>query len=270
MTIALCATCGTSFAAASAPPPACPICRDERQYVRAGGQRWTTRAELAQDHQNAWRQLEPDLFELHTVPAFAIGQRAFLVRTPKGNVLWDCIALLDDATATLIEALGGIAAIAISHPHYYTTMPDWAARFDAPVHLHARDREWVMRQDDRLVFWDEDARTIGDGLTLLRLGGHFPGGTVLHWQAGAGGKGALLAGDIVQVGADRASVSFLWSYPNRMPLSGRSVARIAAALEGRAFERVYGAFGLHVPGAGAAVVRRSALRYRALLDQEQP
>lgn len=267
MPIQICVTCGTSFPDTPAPPTRCPICDDERQYVPAAGQSWTTREALALGHSNAWRQLEPDLFELRTFPAFGIGQRAFLVRTPHGNVLWDCLALLDAATLTLIRALGGLSAIAISHPHYYTSMQDWAAAFDVPVYLHARDREWVQRPDARLVFWEEDERTILPGLDLVRLGGHFPGGTVLHRQSG---DGALFVGDILQVAADRRTVSFLWSYPNWLPLSGQTVARMAGRLEGRRFERVYGAFGLHVEADGETVVRCSAERYLALLKSEQP
>lgn len=268
--IHICVACGTSFAEASRPPGRCPICDDERQYVPERGQRWTTRAELAEGHGNAWRQPEPDLLELRTTPTFAIGQRAFLIRTPAGNVLWDCLSLIDDATRTLIEALGGLAVIAISHPHYYTAMQDWAACFDAPVLLHERDRRWVMRPDDRLRFWSGDRREVVAGLTLLRLGGHFPGGAVLHWTAGADGRGAVFAGDILQVGADRTSVSFQWSYPNRMPLSGPTVARIAASLAPWRFARIYGAFGLHVLREGDVVVGRSAARYQELLGQDQP
>ena len=270
MPIHICVTCGTSFPEASEPPGRCPSCDDERQYVPEIGQKWTTPGALASGHSNAWRQIEPDLFELRTYPAFGIGQRAFLIRTPNGNILWDCIALIDEATFALVKSLGGLAGIAISHPHYYTTMQDWASAFGVPVHLHARDREWVMRPDERLAFWDEDEKELLPGLTLLRLGGHFPGGTVLHWKAGAEGLGALMAGDIVQVGSDRKSVSFLWSYPNRLPLSGASVGRIAARLADRPFERVYGAFGLHVGQEGHAVVQRSAERYQDLLRGEQP
>ncbi|MDO9060311.1 MAG: MBL fold metallo-hydrolase, partial [Bradyrhizobium sp.] len=232
MPVHICSACGTSYPDASEPPRHCPICDDERQFVPPGGQAWTTPERLGRGHVNAWRQLEPDLFEIHTHPQFAINQRALLLRTADGNILWDCIALLDDATETLIRALGGLRAIAISHPHYYTCMQDWARRFDCPIHLHAADAEWVMRPDPAVRHWNGETMEIADGVTLLRLGGHFAGGTVLHWAAGAGGRGAVLSGDIVQVAADLNRVSFLWSYPNMMPLSGTTVRRIADTLAG--------------------------------------
>jgi len=269
MAIHICRTCGTSYPEAPTPPERCPICDEERQYVPRTGQAWTTPDALAASHANAWSQLEPELFELQTYPKFGIGQRALLLRTPGGNILWDCIALIDDATAAIVRAMGGLRAIAVSHPHYYTRMQDWAQTFDAPIYVHARDAAWVMRDDPHLVSWEEDQREIGPGVTLLRLGGHFPGGTVLHWAAGGEARGALLSGDILQVAADTHHVSFLWSYPNWMPLSGRTVQRIAATLAGWRFERIYGAFGLHVTKNGNAVVQRSADRYVALLAREQ-
>lgn len=270
MPIHLCEACGTSFPDSQTPADTCPICEDERQFVPASGQSWTTTEKLSATHSNLWKRHEQDLFEIRTQPRFGIGQRAFLIRTPKGNILWDCIALLDPATEEIIRGLGGIDAIAISHPHYYTTMQEWARAFDAPVHLHALDREWVMRPDERLSFWGSDSNTIGDGLTLLRLGGHFPGGTVLHWRDGAEGSGALLSGDIVQVAADQARVSFMWSYPNMLPLAASTVRRIGEMLEPWDFDRIYGAFDRRtVLSGGKQAVRRSVLRYVELIEGEQ-
>jgi hypothetical protein len=271
MPIQICSTCGTSYPDTSAPPSHCLICDDERQFVPAGGKAWTTPQRLAGGHVNAWRRLETDLFEIHTNPGFGIGQRALLLRTPEGNILWDCIALLDDATAALIRALGGLRAIAISHPHYYTCMQDWARSFDCPVHLHAADANWIMRPDPAIRHWDGETLEIVQGVTLLRLGGHFPGGSVLHWADGAGGRGALLSGDIVQVAADLSRVSFLWSYPNMLPLSAATVRRIADTLAPWEFERIYGAFpGRQVTAGGARAVARSAARYIELLEGSQP
>jgi len=264
----LCATCGTQYPESDVPPASCPICEDERQWVPVAGQRWTTLTDLRRTHKNLVHRIEPGLYGIGTVPEFAIGQRALLVRTPAGNVLWDCIALLDDATADVIRAFGGLAAIAISHPHYYTTMVEWGRAFDAPVLVHADDREWVMRPDPVIEHWSGETRALLPGLTLIRCGGHFAGGAVLHWAGGAHGRGALLSGDIIQVVPDRTHVSFMWSYPNLVPLAPAEVRRVAGAVAPYAFDRIYGAWwDRHVERDAAAVVRRSAERYLRALGE---
>lgn len=270
MAIWVCCACGTSYPNSVPPPQRCTICEDERQFVPPTGQAWVTPEQLAKAHVNAWRCLETDLFEIRSVPSFAIGQRALLVRTPTGNVLWDCLSLLDDATKAIINAMGGLKAIAISHPHYYTSMQDWAQAFDAPVHLHGRDRDWVMRDSPDLRFWDGGRCELAPGLELIRLGGHFPGGTVLHWAAGAGGAGALLSGDIVQVAPGNDRVSFMWSYPNMLPLSADTVAAMSEALERVSFDRIYGAFaGRQVEAGAKRILQTSVRRYVSLLGREQ-
>ncbi len=263
MTIFLCNACGTSYPDGTDPPAECRICTDERQYVPAAGQSWTTREVLAGQHRNAWRQHQEGMLSLQSQPHFAIGQRAFLLRTPAGNVLWDCIALLDEATEALVRALGGIAAIAISHPHYYTTMQDWAEAFKAPIHLHAADRAWVVRPHPSIRFWEGEAHEILPGVTLICAGGHFPGGTVLHW---AEGTGTLLAGDVLQVTPGGHRVSFMWSYPNMMPLPAAAIRQIEERLRPWRYERIFGAFpGQDVLADGPAIVARSAQRYVELI-----
>src|SRR5271165_1256319 len=105
MDASICITCGTQFAEAAAPPPRCPVCEDERQYVLHTGQAWTTLPAMRQRHANAFRY-QAELLGIGTTPAFAIGQRALLLRTPAGNVLWDCISLIDRATVELLNGLG--------------------------------------------------------------------------------------------------------------------------------------------------------------------
>jgi hypothetical protein len=269
----ICVTCGTQFAASERAPGNCPICDDERQYVPPFGQQWTTLSALRRAHRNAVRRLEPGLLGIGTEPAFAIGQRALLVQTPAGNVLWDCVALLDDATIDVVRALGGITAVAISHPHFYTTMVEWARAFGATVHLHAADREWVMRNDPAIHFWDGETQALPGGLTLVRCGGHFEGGTVLHWPTGAGGRGALLTGDIVQVVADRHHVSFMRSYPNLIPLGASDIERIVRAIEPYKYDRIYGAWWDRcITSDGKGAVARSAARYLAAIgaDAKEP
>jgi glyoxylase-like metal-dependent hydrolase (beta-lactamase superfamily II) len=263
----MCETCGTQYAPSDQPPAHCAICEDDRQYIGWKGQRWTTLAHLAQDHHNRVQAEEPGLIGIGTEPAFAIGQRALLVQTPEGNVLWDCISLLDAETIDAVRALGGIRAIAISHPHDYASMVSWSQAFDAAIYLHAADRQWVMQPDPAIVFWAGEKQRLWGDLTLIRCGGHFPGGTVLHWPAGAEGRGALLTGDILMVASDRRYVSFMYSFPNYIPLSAAAVNRVVEAVEPWAFDRIHGAWWDRVVAADAkAAVARSAQRYVAAIQ----
>jgi glyoxylase-like metal-dependent hydrolase (beta-lactamase superfamily II) len=258
----ICMTCGTQYPPADTPPESCPICVDERQFVPEAGQRWTTLEAMRYLHLNAWRRYEPDLYGVGTTPQFAIGQRALLARAKQGNVLWDCISLIDDATVGIVKALGGIAAIAISHPHFYSSMVEWAHAFDVPIFLHEADRQHVMRPDAAVRFWSGATHTLLEGVTLINLPGHFDGATVLHWEAGAGGRGSLLASDMLFVAADRKHVSLMRSYPNLIPQSARTVRAAAGTLQPYAFDRVYGIFwDRFIDSGGKAAVERSIERY---------
>jgi hypothetical protein len=263
----ICRTCGTQFPPSEQPPESCPICNDERQYVGYNGQEWTTLAQMHEDgYRNEFREHEPGLIGIGTTPSFAIGERALLVQSQHGNVLWDCMSLIDDETVQGVQRLGGLTAIAISHPHYYSTMVEWAERFDIHVFLHEADRQWVMRPSERIRFWSGGTYPLSDDMLLIRLGGHFAGGTVLHWKRGAEGRGVLLSGDIIQVVADRRWVSFMYSYPNLIPLPASEVQRIKNTIAPCHFERLYGAwFERTVAHDAHEAVLRSADRYiRAL------
>jgi hypothetical protein len=262
----ICTTCGTQYPESAEPPAQCTICEEERQYVPMSGQSWIAPERLAARNANSFRQQEPGLIGIGTVPKFAIGQRAILVCTPAGNILWDCISLLDDATIAMIKGLGGLKGIAISHPHFYTTMVDWSRAFDCPVHLHAADRKWVMRPDPVIKFWDGNTLKLLPGVTLIRGGGHFPGGTMLHWAQGAGGRGALLSSDIATVTPDRKFLSFMRSYPNLIPLSAREVEGIAASVAPFAFDAIYGHFSDRIITKEAKqVFSKSVARYLAAI-----
>lgn len=265
----LCVTCGTQFPPADQPPEGCPICEDERQYVGLQGQQWITLEQLRRTHRNTLYQEGEGIWGITTSPAFGIGQRALLVRTEKGNILWDCVSLIDADTVALIQALGGIFAIAISHPHYYTSMVEWSRAFGGvPVYLHEDDREWVQRADGSITFWHGDTYSLADGLTLIRVGGHFAGFQVLHSARAENGLGALFTGDQPQVCPDRRYVSFMYSYPNFVPLDAGSVRRIVAALEPFSFAKLYGAWPKFVVQSDAKeAVRRSAERYLRAIEQ---
>jgi hypothetical protein len=251
------------------PPVVCAVCADERQYVPASGQSWTTLDTLRKGYSNKFRRLADGLTTIETTPAFGIGQRAMLAQTPAGNVLWDCIALVDDATIDFLKGAGGVAAMAISHPHYYTTMVEWSrALGGVPIHLHAADREWVLRPDSAVEFWEGDTKSIGPALTLIRLGGHFAGGTVLHWADWSGGRGVILSGDVLQV-VPSGHVSFMWSFPNLIPLSAAKVSHIAKTLEPFAYDAIYGAFSGRgqIDTGGKQVLASSVARYIARISE---
>jgi hypothetical protein len=238
----ICVTCGTQYPPAETPPARCPICDDERQYVPPTGQGWTTQEKLALSHYNGWHEYAPGILGIATQPRFAIGQRAVLLRTAHGNVLWDCISMLDDATVTLIKALGGVNAMAISHPHFYTTMAEWSRAFNVPVHVHADDREWIQRHDSGVTPWKGETLQLVPDVTVIRGGGHFSGSCMLHWAGGAGGRGIVCSSDTAYVAADRRHVTFMRSYPNLVPLPAERVKAIAAALAPFEFDMMFGNF----------------------------
>jgi hypothetical protein len=264
----ICVTCGVQY---SGPRPDCPICLDERQYVGWDGQQWTTLARLqAAGHRGRLAKEGPGVIGVGADPPTAIGQRALLLRAPGGNVLWDMITFLDADLIAGVRELGGVSAIAVSHPHFYGSMIEWAHAFGAPVYIHRKDRDWVARPDDTVVFWDGDTCDIGDGLTLINAGVHFDGGQVLYWAGAENGAGALFSGDIFTVVQDRRWVSFMYSYPNLIPERPSSIRRALALIEPFRFERVYGAWWQRVVAAdGAAAVRRSAERYLRFANDDQ-
>lgn len=259
----ICITCGTQYPESDSPPAHCLICEDERQYVGMNGQQWTTLEELRSRHRNLIKVEEPNLIGIGAEPGFAIGQRALLILSPDGNVLWDCLAVIDEEMVKAVKDMGGVSAITISHPHFYSAMVEWSRAFDdAPIHLHGADREWVMRPDPAIRFWDGEILQIQEGITLMHCGGHFPGSTVLHWQAGAEGRGVLLAGDTINVVMDRRYVSFMYSFPNLVPLPAAAVRTIVKCVDSFAYDRLYSAwFDKVVLNGAKESVARSAERY---------
>ena len=66
---------------------------------------------MQRTHRNSLKFKEPGLIGVGVEPHFAIGQQALFLRTPKANVLWDCLPVLDGAVVEAVKALGGISAI---------------------------------------------------------------------------------------------------------------------------------------------------------------
>lgn len=255
MPLSICQTCGTQYPDS---PVHCLVCEDERQYVGANGQTWTTHEALQATHTLRLAD-ESGLLGIGVAPGFAINQRALHVPTDAGNILWECLSLVTSEAIDTLKARGGVDMIAISHPHFYSSMLEWSeALGNVPILLHEADREWVRRPSPNIRFWRGDSHRLSDGVTLIRSGGHFPGSTVLHWKGGPHPGGALLAGDTPLVVNDRRHVSFMRSYPNFTPMSPEEVRGMQARLSGYAFEDVYGyTWGRNIIGGGRAAVDAS-------------
>lgn len=243
------------------PPRRCEICEDERQYVPAGGQRWTTQTELAAEgHRCEVTELEENLYAVTACPNVGIGQRGLLVRTGSGNLLWEPPGFLDQDAVDQVRALGGIAAISASHPHLVGASIQWSHAFgQIPVLVHEADQRWIRRPDPVIRLWPTTHELL-PGLTLAHCGGHFRGSALAHWAAGAERKGALLTGDTIGVGADRKSVNAMRSYVNNIPLPEVAIRRIMAAVDPYRFDRMYDAWGT-LDGAAKPAVEFSLQRY---------
>jgi hypothetical protein len=167
------------------------------------------------------------------------------LQTAHGNILWDIVTLLDDEavekvsiylsislqiTCDLslmlfclqIREAGGITAIVISHPHYYTTYVEWATVFKCPVYFSPEDETWINRTDitsiDRRML-NQTRETILPGITAIKCGGHFPGSLLLHWNV----KGGVLflADSIVTVPVGQQTSAVLQSVPLSFPKFAR-------------------------------------------------
>ncbi len=262
MTVWVCATCANHYPESEAPPRRCLICDDERQWVPAEGQRWSSLPELARaGHRCQLRELEPGLHGLGVTPSLGIGQRGLLLRLGGGNVLFDVPGFLDRGATDFVRRRGGLVAVTASHPHFYGAMVEWAHAFDAPLLVPEVDLAWVTRPDPAVRPW-RGRQELAPGVTLVQCGGHFEGSSVLHWAAGAGGRGALFTGDTMLVTPGRDRVTFIRSAPNRLPLPRSLVEGILASLAGLAYDRIYGGWWEAVIAEGAAeVVERSSRRY---------
>ncbi|WP_342364250.1 MBL fold metallo-hydrolase [Terrarubrum flagellatum] len=266
----ICVQCGTQYPDSASPPQSCPVCVDQRQYVRWAGQAWTTLEELQRTHKVRW-EMDDGVIGIGVEPHFGIGQRALLHQSSHGNILWDCVSLVTNDLVARIKALGGVSAIAISHPHYYTTMNEWSEALGAPIYIHEAERSWVRRPSSSITFWSGETLALNPDATLIRCGGHYDGAQVMHVKSGAGGAGAVYSGDVIQVMIDRAWVSFMWSFPNYVPLGPKAIRKIEEAMAPFAFERIHGAFwNRNVTSGGKQALARSIARYLAAIRDEYP
>ena len=258
----ICTTCGVQYEASAQPPLLCPICDDDRQYVGLAGQTWTTMAELNRKHKNIVEKIKEGVYAIYTTPVFGINQRAHLIKTPGGNILWDCITNLDPTTIEIIQNLGGIKAIAVSHPHYNSTIVEWGNAFNAKIYIHSNDEAWLGRRSPNIELWTGVNKELWDGIQLICCGGHFPGSSVLFVPSG---KGSIFCGDTIQVAPNLKTVSFMYSYPNMIPLNEKAIHQIHESVKDLDYDALFGAFGLYIRQNARQSVSYSIERYLQIL-----
>jgi glyoxylase-like metal-dependent hydrolase (beta-lactamase superfamily II) len=256
----ICSTCGTHYPQASA-PETCVICLDDRQWVPQAGQSWTRPVDLLRTSSVKLNRLQDRLYEFEINPTFAIGQRAVLVLSDQGNVLWDCIPLLDEMTIEFIRSKGGLKAIAFSHPHFYSNMNEWAETFDCPIYIHENDAEHMVYKGDHIQLWSGDEMKLWDGMKIMLIGGHFAGSSILHVPF-LSKEGTIICGDTLFLSPDRKHFSAVYSSPNRIPLPLAEMRRIEKRLGGIPFDSFYGYIRTQNLNVDVKeVLRKSFLRY---------
>lgn len=257
----ICTACGTQYQKPLERKAVCTICLDDRQAVPEKGQSWTNLQELSYDYSVIIKKLNDNLYELKMVPSFAIGQRALLVITPGGNILWDCIALINEPTIEFIKSKGGIKAIAFSHPHYYTTMNEWAEIFNCPIYIHEKDEQWIFNKADKLSLWRGEEKELSDGMRLINIGGHFPGSSILHIPF-LSKEGTILCGDTFYISPSKKHAAVMYSYPNRIPLPIQEVQRIKKQMLNIQFDTVHGFYDYqNIYGDAKQIIEHSLDKY---------
>jgi len=235
----ICTACGTQYQQPIETGSVCPICIDERQAVPENGQSWTNLQKLSNDYSVIVKKVNDNLYEFKMAPAFAIGQRALLVTTPNGNILWDCIALINEPTIEFLKSKGGVKAIALSHPHYYTTMNEWVEIFDCPIYIHQKDEQWIFNKGGQINLWDGTEKELWDSIRLINIGGHFPGSSILHIPF-LSNEGTILCGDTFYISPSLKHAAIMYSYPNRIPLPLQEVQRIKKQIRNIRFDTIHG------------------------------
>ncbi|EIN11210.1 hypothetical protein PUNSTDRAFT_98270 [Punctularia strigosozonata HHB-11173 SS5] len=296
----ICKTCGAQYPHEERDLSACVICLDDRQYVPESGQAWTSLRELLDE--DVQTTLEPwkhdnNVLRIKNEPGVGISQTPILLLTERGYIIWDCSAYMSPSALHTIQGYFSenrpFLGIAISHPHFYNSAATICRALregmrgksaEAMVYAHAADRVWWMRTDDLAIvnFWEGASYNFiqqsAEKLSMIRCGGHFPGSCVLHWQP-KGSKtinnsisitrSLVLCSDTFMIAPDRKTISFMYSYPNQVPLSPKEVGGIWQAIAYLGFNRALSAWpGREIVHDAKSLVLKSALRFTRIAGLE--
>lgn len=269
----ICITCGTQFSGNVSTPEICPICIDDRQHVPPCGQKWISRDDLKKNYQVSLQSMPglsggqsapaTSVYRLKVDPHFALNNRAILIKSKSGNILWDCIPVLDEAAIDSIKSMGGLKAIAISHPHYYSNMNDWAAAFDCPIYVHHLDAEWVMDKGPHINYWQGDELSFFDGIRMIHTGGHFRGSCVLQ-VPDLSASGTIFCGDSLYIARSKKHTAVMYSYPNQIILPRADFAAFEKRMSAIQFDSLIGAFDHQELSGNARTIYESSMQgYKA-------
>lgn len=267
----------------------CFICLDPRQAVPESGQKWTkisnwlTNSSRLQCNLVPQDNFDPGLFRVMAkdyTNMVGIGQTPWLILTEKGIVIWDCSAYFTVDLFNSIKQLSSlyqvpIVAIAISHPHFYTTSLTWAKALQTKLYISNLDKRWYQRDHDskHINFFKSSQIEIIPGITMIRCGGHFDGSCVLHWDRkiakcpkglGTGKKetGVIFCSDTFAPASDRKQITFMWSYPNFIPLPPKDIVQIWKSVQQFEFDDILGAWpGKYIYGDARQKVLKSAKNF---------
>jgi hypothetical protein len=260
-TLKMCTECGTQYPE-NYTENNCIICEDERQSVPQSGQSWTTHEKLLEKHSVKIKKINDNLYEFTVNPRFSIGQRALFIISESGNIMWDCIPLLDEGVIEFIKSKGGLKSIAISHPHYYSIMKMWAETFGSNILIHEKDQEWVVNGGNSVEYWTGDTKELWDTLQLHNIGGHFDGSSIIEipWM---GEKGTILIGDTMYLSPSLRHFAVMRSYPNRIPLPLNEIRRIQGRFENIPFDTIYGFYSYqNIEKNAKEILKNSFSRYQ--------
>lgn len=267
--VSQCRVCGVEYDTRTL-PELCPICADDRQYLAPdGAQHWVDPYEYGRRHDGDVQvvELEPGLWAVNGPRGVGIGQQAKIIATSIGTVMVDAPAVITPSAIEAVATLGPTLAIIPSHPHMFGLQSLWSAALgNAPVYVSAADEHWLGARPAHLRLWD-GALSPAPGVRASQPGGHFPGSSVVHW-VGSDGKGVLLSSDTVGVNRDGKTASFMWSFPNYIPLSAAVTRRIVTHIDRYEFDRIYGNFPSAITKDAKARVTASADRHIAWLGGE--
>ncbi|OBG45981.1 hydrolase [Mycolicibacterium fortuitum] len=255
----ICTGCGVEHPDSDAEPADSCVLTSEIVSIEERGDlpphgTWTTLDDLAaQPHHTEHVDHGRGVHSLRRAPKFAIGHRSFLVQTAHGNLLWDSPGYLDDEIIGLVHGLGGVAAVAASHPHMFGAQLSWSRAFGGvPVYVNTLDAEWLPAPDPLIQQWTGELEPL-PGLRLIHVGGHMRGSSVALTA-----DGTLLVGDTISGGLAKNWVSFQRNFLKHVPLSAAVVRRIVDRLDGYEYDRLYTLGGDEIDSAAKDVVHRSA------------